>query len=181
ELLCHEVLPGVKDVEGALRLRKQLFDDVALQRAGFTGDRAPREDDSLDSYLSNDGSAARGRAPVRVRLEPELSALRQLRKYVWCRVAGQALTVEMNMSSNVLIGDLGSVDGHPALAFREPPDGLPPLAVSVNDDDPLTFATSLPDEYAYHYAQKRAERLRRADALEWIESIRRDGLLSRFT
>ncbi len=58
------------------------------------------------------------------------------------------LAVEINPTSNFLIGNLGEWRRHPLFRMN-PPDGggVNPVPLVVGSDDPMVFATGLPDEY----------------------------------
>lgn len=55
------------------------------------------------------------------------------------------------------------------------------LPVSVNDDDPITFATRLADKYAYLHATMLENGVAPEDALRWLDQARDAGMRSRFT
>ena len=53
--------------------------------------------------------------------------------------------------------------------------------ISVNDDDPITFATRLADEYAHIYFALLRRGVATDAALAWLDEVREDGWRSRFT
>lgn len=83
-----------------------------------------------------------------------------------------------------MIGHLGSLESHPLWRIC-PPEGAacdaPPIHVCIGSDDPITFSTSLPEEYQLLANALSAASVsgRRIDA--WIEGARQCGLTSRFT
>ncbi len=58
------------------------------------------------------------------------------------QVAKSHVAVEVNPSSNLLVGGFRSI-------FRQPAFHSDDLPITINADDPLTFGTTLADEYAY--------------------------------
>jgi hypothetical protein len=79
---------------------------------------------------------------------------------------------------------------HPALVLGAHPGAhragqaaqpLPPLLLSLNSDDPVTFATSLVDEYAYLYFALLRRDLGANQALQVLDTLRENGWRSRFT
>ena len=94
----------------------------------------------------------------------------------------RGLTVEVNPSSNLLIGDLG-IEDHPIWRLRplKPVDDIPPLSVCVGSDDPLTFATTLPHEYQLLFDTIIMDGGSHEDAMSWLDDVREAGLRARFT
>ncbi|MBZ0119237.1 MAG: hypothetical protein K8H88_19745 [Sandaracinaceae bacterium] len=91
------------------------------------------------------------------------------------------ITVETNPSSNLLILDCGSIEKHPAWRLREPDGAGPAIPITINDDDPITFATRLADEYAYLHVELLRAGKSSEQALDWIDRAREASLRSRFT
>lgn len=123
----------------------------------------------------------RGRSPIRVVVdEEEVRALDSMQAWVRRRARRLGVTIEANPSSNLLVGDMGGLERHPILALA--PVGAPAvLPVSLNSDDPLTFATTVADEYAYMRATLEAKGYSSADVADWLAARARDGRRSRFT
>lgn len=55
------------------------------------------------------------------------------------------------------------------------------LSVAIADDDPLTFATSLHQEYVYAYTALLEMGCTQREAIEWIDQRRRQSIDARFT
>ena len=96
------------------------------------------------------------------------------------------VTIESNPSSNLVIGDFGDLRGHPTFALSTPEglrstDGRDQLDVSINSDDPLTFASCLADEYAYMEAALVGRGVSARAASSWLDAARRSGWRSRFS
>jgi hypothetical protein len=60
-------------------------------------------------------------------------------------------------------------------------DGAPTVSVTLGEDDPVTFASSLPDEFAHVYFSMLRHGVSSGDAFQWLERIRRNAWRHRFT
>lgn len=117
------------------------------------------------------------------------------------QICSIGITVEVNPSSNLLIANLGDLLSHPLWRLRPPKqrnrqrstgsragfvnprnrDIGQPLPVCIGSDDPLTFATTLPDEYQFLHDALVRGGLSYDEASDWIDDVRRTGLQTRFT
>ena len=91
--------------------------------------------------------------------------------------------MEVNPSSNLMIGDLGDLDEHPIWRLRpvKPDDETPPVSVCIGSDDPLTFATTLPHEYQLLFDAIVRSGETHEVALNWLDAARETGMRARFT
>jgi len=80
-----------------------------------------------------------------VETKHDLSLLKVVQDVVRERVAKWQVAIEVNPSSNLLVGGFRSI-------FHQPVFHNDDLPITLNADDPLTFATTLADEYAYAWA-----------------------------
>ncbi len=140
----------------------------------------------LADYLSNHAVYHRGCAPVVVRSsERESRMLRAAQEALRKALNRSEITVEANPSSNLLVGGMQSLQHHPVLRL-DPPPGMPcdvgeRVLVSLNSDDPTTFATSLADEYAHMYFALLRNGHGANDARAWVTRLREQGWRSRFS
>ena len=114
----------------------------------------------------------------------EVEALNAVQSALRRGVAQRGIVVEVNPSSNLLIGDLLDLRNHPILRLNPPvpdPDGPPAVAIALGSDDPLTFSTDLLREYALLHQAACAAGYPERVVHEWLESIRRAGMDARFT
>jgi hypothetical protein len=184
-----------------LEARRARHRPGVLRRLGFP-DRprpaSPRDaaEALLLRYLTETGVFHRGQQPVEVRVdEGEVRFLHAAQHWLRTLLSRLEVTVESNPSSNLLIADMLGVEAHPMLRLMDPAgtwaregsatseasDEASRVMVSINSDDPITFATRLADEYAYiYYALLRRHRAP-STALTWMESLREQGMRSRFT
>jgi hypothetical protein len=175
------------------RLTDDLFDVERLAQTGFPGRPAavspapaPRNR-LLFHFLTNPAVFHRGREIVWVDPGDEGPALESLQSALRLRFAAQGITIEVNPSSNLLIGDLGDLTNHPLWQLLSPSNGPqteepePQLALCIGSDDPLPFGTNLRDEYQLVHDAMVLAGLSHAEAAVWLEKTRRRGLESRFT
>ncbi len=179
------------DLDHLVTMRRLRFDEQALAQVGYPDGRARTGGSSaelrlLRRSLGDSGVFERGTAPVEVRVEASDAAmLRAAQAFLRRRLGCQEITVEVNPSSNLLIGDLADLESHPLfrlqpLPGRPLPEGGAVLA-TINDDDPLTFATKLADEYTYLYFGLLRNGVPAQEALEYLERLRQNAWRARFT
>ncbi|WP_375742106.1 hypothetical protein NR800_22305 [Corallococcus interemptor] len=184
---------GAVDLELFRTARRLRHDPTVLERLGFP-DRpkvapAPGSPEALVlCYLRDVGVFRRGQALVEVRSDPEeLVFLDAVQHWLRSLLARLEITVESNPSSNLLIADMLGIEEHPVLRMAGSRLGdlrsstLSDVMVSLSSDDPITFATRLADEYAYFYFALLRKLVPSAQALEWLDLLRENGMRSRFT
>jgi len=83
----------------------------------------------------------------------------------------------------MLIGNLGDLQRHPLWDLRPPlnRDGRSSVVVCLGSDDPLTFATTLREEYQLIEDTLVLAGLKVKDGREWLNYARAAGLRERFT
>ncbi len=97
-----------------------------------------------------------------------------------CRfVASCGLLVEINPSSNLLIGDLEDPRMHPSL--RAWVERKPRIPFSMSPDDPILFGTNTADEFAYFWSALLLSGIGPAEASRALEDAARDSMSFRFT
>lgn len=172
----------------------KLHDEQWLKRVGFPNGPFPaecgvrREDVSsseglLRLYLTDGAVFRKGRRLMTVDPSFESEALAALQAGVRRKLCEQGITVEINPSSNLLIGDLGDMRKHPFWRMSSPnqDDDVPPLSVCIGSDDPLTFATNLRQEYQLVHDALTLSGLSEEQSRRWIDRTRAVGLENRFT
>ena len=197
--LAREIFDETCAVEELVRFVRLLHCERELRAAGFpnrpgrrspatvgSGGDADRPRRLLRKYLRSTEVWWEGRALETTTLRElphELKALRMLQGALRREVGTRGLTVEVNPSSNLLIGDLGRIDEHPIWRLRpvRPIDDIPPLSVCIGSDDPLTFATTLPHEYQLLFDTIVLSGGSHEEALGWLEHARAAGMRTRFT
>jgi hypothetical protein len=143
----------------------------------------------LIAYLSDEAVWQRGRIPEEIDVlsdRHERAALCGLQHTLRMKVKSQSLTIEVNPSSNLLVGDLGNFMGHPLWRLRPVTRwsrfrNRPTLRICVGSDDPMTFATRLRHEYQLLCDAIILKGYNRKVAMKWIEGVRKIGIDSKFT
>ncbi|MBT9100233.1 hypothetical protein KFZ76_21250 [Methylovulum psychrotolerans] len=139
----------------------------------------------LQAYLDKEACFQRGQSLIDIPIRgDEIAALQAIQFALRSGIAQSGIVVEVNPSSNLLIGDLLDLRNHPILRLRPPvpePDAPPPVAIAVGSDDPLTFSTQLLREYTLLHQAACAAGYPEKAVYEWLESIRHTSMDSRFT
>ncbi|HEY3572121.1 MAG TPA: hypothetical protein VGP73_29615 [Thermoanaerobaculia bacterium] len=118
-----------------------------------------------------------------IRTEPEGEALATIQSELIRHVGAHGIVIEANPSSNFLIGDLRDLGRHPLWRLSPPRDGTPlqPISVCIGSDDPVTFATTLREEYQKLIDTLVVSGLSQEEAERWLERVRAQGCISQFT
>jgi adenosine deaminase len=137
----------------------------------------------LHQYLTDPAVYRRGQAVEWVDVGGEGDVLAELQAALRREVGRRGITVEVNPSSNLLVGDLADLTRHPLwrLAPPRPVPEAPPVAVCFGSDDPITFATAIREEYQLVSDALMAAGLSEQEARHWLDQARRNGLEARFT
>lgn len=179
--------PGIS-VKQLLEGYRALLDPRGVGRFGYgKPSAAAREHRTCaERWLFDRGVFLRGLQPVSVEATTdEACVLGEAQLNVMTRFANTSITIECNPSSNLLVGGLASFLEHPVFRFY-PPIAIddaqrPRLSVSLNTDDPISFATRLTDEYAYAYHALARDGITDTVAVAWLDNIRDMGWRSRIT
>jgi hypothetical protein len=169
--------------------RRQRFAPANLRRLDYPRrcrDSPPAELALLHRYLIDPDAYERGAELMEVHVdEAEVAFLDCVQRWLRHQLALLGITIESNPSSNLLIGDFADLRDHPTFRLSPLPGTKTPLdgrlPVSINTDDPITFATCLADEYAHMYFALIGQDVPTRDALTWLERAREAGWRSRFT
>lgn len=167
-------------------LRADLGNTEHLEAVGFPRGgahaRGPRLG-LLGHFLTDGAAFVRGREIRWIDPAGEVDALTRIAGSLREEVARSGLAIEVNPTSNLLVGDLGDLSAHPLwrLAPPRPRPDLPPLTVTVGSDDPLVFNCRLPREYQLLFDSLLLAGLTDTEALHWLDRVRRNGMERRFT
>jgi hypothetical protein len=134
-------------------------------------------------YLTDRQVFYRAQQIVWVDHTTETSVVEQLQNELRKRVCEGGLTIEVNPTSNLLIGDFHDLTHHPLWRLKPPRhvEGLSPVSLCLGSDDPLNFATTLPEEFQFVLDAAVLAGLSHDDAQEWLDEVRQTGLDARFT
>lgn len=172
--LSLDKLPGMSSgVEALLHLVDRLHDPREVFRIHGRSSHSQRISDPLAALLGNNALARLAELPVEVHLETDSVAA--ARRAVWSRLLEADVVIEANPSSNLVVADMTSLGDHPMYLSANAR-----LRVSINDDDPLTFATCLADERAYAFAGAIQNGMTVPEAARWLDARRVDGMNGRF-
>ncbi len=112
----------------------------------------------------------------------ELPLLIRLRDAVARQVARWGLAVELNPSSNLVVGGMRSLADQDLYGLRPSPTDQRAVPIAFAADDPLLFATNLEDELAYAWAGRVVDEGRPPTWVrEWIDDAVRTSWRMRFT
>jgi hypothetical protein len=139
----------------------------------------------LEGYLDNELVFRRGQELIDVSIgSDEVAGISAVQYALRRGIAQNGIVIEVNPSSNLLIGDLLDLRNHPILRLFPPvpePNGPPPVLIALGSDDPLTFSTHLLHEYTLMHQTACAAGYSEKVVQDWLESIRRTGMDARFT
>jgi len=155
-----------------------------MRESPFKGVKAEPTTEILMRYLVDAAVFKRGQMPVEVSTTPgEIAFLKNVQNWLRRELAAREITIESNPSSNLLIGELADLTYHPALRLQPIGNGsdVHRVLLSINTDNPITFASRLADEFAYIYYALLRSGVSASDALAWLDARRGDGWSSRFT
>jgi adenosine deaminase len=139
----------------------------------------------MEDYFENESIFRRGQTLIDVTISrDEIAALTAVQNGLRRGIAQSGIVIEVNPSSNLLIGDLLDLRNHPILRLFPPvpePGGPPPVMIALGSDDPLTFSTQLLREYTLLHEAASAAGYPERVVEDWLETIRRTGMDARFT
>jgi hypothetical protein len=170
-------------------VNRDLHRPGALRAIGFPNGLSPdsvvfdKRQKRLYDYLSDALLFRRGREYVWVDTASEGEVLASLQAELRQKVGALGLTVEVNPTSNLLIGNLGDLTVHPLWRLRPPRevDGAPPVSVCIGSDDPVVFGSNLRQEYQILLDAMTLAGLSDEEARQWLDRTRASGMETRFT
>ncbi|MCK9860481.1 hypothetical protein [Paenibacillus sp. ATY16] len=120
--------------------------------------------------------------PIFVRTtEIEKEMTLDMQQYVKQKVALNGIVIEVNPSSNFVIGDIKSLYENQFFQINDPiENSVSDTLISINTDDPIVFNTNISNEFAYLYYGMLYRGVSRSEALSWIENIRKSGMDTSF-
>jgi hypothetical protein len=173
-----------------------LHDNGCLRRVGFpdgparlgdaVGDHSERGEALrlMHAWLTNSQVFQNSQQLETIDVREEAGMTQTLQDHVRRIVGDRSIVVEVNPSSNLLIGHLVDLTAHPLWRLAPPAgsdSGAPPVRVTIGSDDPITFATTLPDEYQLVADTLSAAGVTGPQVDLWLSAAQRCGLMGRFT
>jgi hypothetical protein len=167
-------------------LRQVGFPDGPARLGGATGDHSSRREALrlMHAWLTNSRVFQHSQQLEAIDVRHEADMTQRLQDHIRRMVADRSIVVEVNPSSNLLIAHLVDLTAHPLWRLA-PPNGTdsaaPPVRVTIGSDDPITFATTLPDEYQLVADALSAAGVTGPQVDLWLSAAQRCGLMGRFT
>ena len=188
-LTPEELSELVKCLHDEHELRHLGFPDRATARTLGAGDSDRGGSGGrrlLEEYWRNTEVWRNGRALETIvwkRLGHEIDSLKILQRELRRNIGRLGVTVEITPSSNLMVANLGFMQEHPIWKLMpvHAGDDIPSLSVCIGSDDPLTFATNLPQEYQLLFDTAVLAGESHEVALGWLDKARAAGLRGRFT
>lgn len=168
-------------------LYEQLHQSKALQSVGFPDESVslanlPAALSLLSDWLCNQAIFNRSTQIHCVSTLEEAPFLSELQDLLRSEVAAKGIVIEVNPTSNLLVGNINDITNHPLWRMSSPdPNKSNNLRICIGSDDPITFATNLPEEYQLLIDSITRAGYSSQDADRWIEEVREAGMASRFT
>lgn len=181
-LFLVEQIPSLKDVD-LHQCARNMMDAVAeswqpgLAVPQFSGSarivKHAASEDQLLAMLTD----AKG-LDTRLTISPSKSDFALLREIQHCtqqRLLRRRLTIEVNPTSNLLIGNYANYRDLPYKAMSDAG-----LELSINTDDPGMFTTSLASEMTLLYQGLMAGGAKDPETRRWLDQLREHGIHSTF-
>ena len=110
----------------------------------------------------------------------EILILKELQTMMQELVSKSGVIVEVNPSSNVIIGHIDTIHEHPMYQFSNCRCDYKDIMVCINSDDPGVFQTNTANELGIAYMGMLERGIGRESCLEWVERLRESGMRSSF-
>ena len=158
---------------------RQLVYQAALRRRASDLSRL----ELLHVYLCSSDVFRAGQRTIWIDLESEAAILASLQAHVREKLGARGVAVEVNPTSNLLVGDLGDLHHHPLWRLNSPmaKGDVPPVAVCIGSDDPIVFTSRLREEYQLLADSMAMSGLSDEQARGWLDRAAACGLTYRFT
>lgn len=106
---------------------------------------------------------------------------KDMQRYLRDKVAMNGIVIEVNPSSNYVIGQMDSLYENQFFQINTLDDNnLSNIMININSDDPIVFNTNVSNEMAYLYYGMLYKGIGKDSALKWIEKVRKSGMDTSF-
>lgn len=110
-----------------------------------------------------------------------IDVMEKMQQYVVDKVAREGIVIEVNPSSNEVIGEMNSFyDNQIFKLYKHNNDNFSNVIVNINTDNPIVCNSNVANEIALIYYALQSKGVGKADALDWIDKIRKFGLDTSF-
>jgi hypothetical protein len=186
ELIFGPLGYSARDIDN---LWRDLLDPWMLYRAGFPSGPPPQNMGAdprlrlLVLYLTNPEVFHRARQLIMVETAPEAQVLAGIQRQLRAKISQIGITIEVNPTSNLLIGDLNDLTRHPLFRLRptRESESDSPVSICVGSDDPLVFNSNLQQEYQNLFDAMKLSGFSEEETHCWIARARESGMECRFT
>lgn len=110
----------------------------------------------------------------------EVAIIKTLQEMMQEFVSRAGVVVEVNPSSNIIIGPMDTIRQHPLYSISSYHCDYKDLMVCVNSDDPGVFQTSVSNELGIAYMGMIEQGIGREACLAWVDRLRENGMQSSF-
>lgn len=110
----------------------------------------------------------------------EVAILKTLQSMMQEFVSRAGVIVEVNPSSNIVIGGIDTIHQHPMYSMTNYYCDYKDLMICVNSDDPGVFQTNVCNELGIAYMGMIERGIGREACLNWIDRLRENGMRSSF-
>ncbi len=167
-------------------LYESMYSEDKLLEVGYPLclNRPESRDTPLQRYFTSSEIYDKGQRLIWIRHpKNEADILAALQERLRQVVSNRSITIEINPTSNLLVGNLADLAGHPLWRLNPPRQdpSLTPVKICIGSDDPSVFATRLPEEYQLLLDALIAGGCPEPEALSWLDGVRDASMTSRFT
>lgn len=100
---------------------------------------------------------------------------KKLQIYMKNKISEKGLIIEVNPTSNLIIGDFATFEDYHITSLSSPEKE--DVIIAINTDDPVVFNTNLSNEFALiFYIMMRTGKHSRKDIIQWLDKIRDNGV-----
>ena len=110
----------------------------------------------------------------------EIAILKTLQAMMQEFISRRGIMVEVNPSSNVIIGPIDTMNQHPLYTMSSYQCDYKDLMVCVNSDDPGVFQTNISNELGIAYMGMIERGIGREACLSWVDRLRESGMRGSF-
>lgn len=119
--------------------------------------------------------------PIHYHLPPqEILILKELQAMLQQYISKRGVIVEINPSSNVVIGNMDTIHQHPVYQLSSYHCDYKNIMICINSDDPGVFQTNTANELGIAYMGMIERGIGRESCLDWIERLRKSGIRGSF-
>lgn len=112
--------------------------------------------------------------------EEDITIIQELQYIIQKKFSRLGIVIEINPSSNLVIGDLDNVTESHIYKISNIKQEKDNILTCVNSDDPTVFNTNVSNELAYIYYGMLERGVGTETALSWIEKLRKNGIEASF-